>query len=150
MLVYVAGPLFSTHERRYLEEIASKLEVNGFQTFLPHRDAGLLDGDNSIDRQDLFQADLKALKHCEIIVALLTGPDHDSGTCAELGIAFAQNKLCFGITDDMRWLNNMIWGICDQGRRIATSPDKLVAMLLSFTKTSQSASENGLNDTARS
>lgn len=41
--VYVAGPLFNTHERWYLERIAEALESAGYETFLPHRDAGLID-----------------------------------------------------------------------------------------------------------
>ena len=36
--IYVAGPLFNTHEKRYLEKIAIELESNGFECFLPHRD----------------------------------------------------------------------------------------------------------------
>ena len=38
-LIYVAGPLFSTHERWYLERVAEALEAAGYRTFLPHRDA---------------------------------------------------------------------------------------------------------------
>ncbi len=41
--IYVAGPLFNTHERWYLERIAEALERARRTTFLPHRDAGLLD-----------------------------------------------------------------------------------------------------------
>ena len=40
--IYIAGPLFNTHERWYLEQIAAALEAAGYATFLPHRDAGLL------------------------------------------------------------------------------------------------------------
>jgi nucleoside 2-deoxyribosyltransferase len=118
--IYVAGPLFNTHERWYLEQIAAALEAAGYATFLPHRDAGLLDGkDHLTMRHELFQADMAGLRQCNVIVALLTGADHDSGTCGELGIAFERGYPCFGIGDDMRWMNNFIWGICGEGSRIA-------------------------------
>ena len=43
--VYIAGPLFDDHERRYLEEIAEILESYSYDVFLPHRPAGLLTGE---------------------------------------------------------------------------------------------------------
>ena len=36
--VYIAGPLFNSHEKEYLEKIAQLLEDNGYVCFLPHRD----------------------------------------------------------------------------------------------------------------
>ena len=36
--IYIAGPLFNKHERDYLELIADRLEREGFNCFLPHRD----------------------------------------------------------------------------------------------------------------
>ena len=36
--IYIAGPLFNIHEKKYLEEIAELLENNGYDCFLPHRD----------------------------------------------------------------------------------------------------------------
>ena len=128
-LIYIAGPLFNTHERWYLEHIADVLEKKGFKTFLPHRDAGLLGQINLERRSKVFYADLDALDRCDLCVALLTGPDQDSGTSAELGYCFAKGKPCYGITDDFRWMNNFIWGICGDGENIARSPDELVELL---------------------
>ena len=127
--IYVAGPLFNTHERLYLEQIAKALEDAGYDTFLPHRDAGLLDGTEKVDRVKLFQGDMNGLAQCNIVVALLTGADQDSGTAAELGIAYERGLPCFGITDDMRWLNNMIWGICGEGKHLVRSIDDLLPLL---------------------
>lgn len=118
--VYVAGPLFNTHERAYLEQITAALEAEGFETFLPHRDAGILGDLSDIrERERLFRGDMQALEACDFIVALLTGADHDSGTCGELGYAYAKGKPCFGISDDVRRMNNLIWGLCDEGKAIA-------------------------------
>jgi nucleoside 2-deoxyribosyltransferase len=56
----------------------------------------------------------------------LTGADQDSGTSAELGYCYAKGKPCYGITDDFRWMNNLIRGICGNGDNIARSPEELI------------------------
>ena len=117
--IYIAGPLFNTHERWFLECIAEALEQAGHRTFLPHRDAGLLDLRTPAAQSRVFRDDNAALDSCDICVGLLTGPDQDSGTSAELGYMYAQGKRCYGITDDLRFLNNMLWGICGEGQRVA-------------------------------
>jgi len=129
--VYIAGPLFNTHERRYLDDIANQLEREGFDTFLPQRDAGVITDWNHATRKRVFDVDVAALDRCDICVALLTGADHDSGTCVELGYLYGLHKPCFGLTDDLRsdMLNNMVWGACDQGRRVYRSLPELIAAL---------------------
>lgn len=128
--VYVAGPLFNTHERLYLETITARLEALGYECFLPHRDVGLVgDMTQFSNRQRIFRGDMQALDDCELVVALLTGADHDSGTCGELGYAYAQGKPCIGITDDLRGLNNLIWGLCDEGAQLVADIDSLMALL---------------------
>lgn len=128
--VYVAGPLFNTHERAYLEQIAGALESAGYETFLPHRDAGLVGDLSDIqERQRLFRSDMQALETCDLVVALLTGADHDSGTCGELGYAYARGMPCYGLTDDRRSMNNLIWGLCAEGKTIVRDIEGLMALL---------------------
>jgi len=128
--IYVAGPLFNTHERWYLERIAEALEAAGYRTFLPQRDAGLVKLGSSEERSRIFKIDMDALNAADLIVALLTGADHDSGTSAELGYMYALGKPCFGISDDKRGaLNNIIWGICANGERIVRSIDELLPLI---------------------
>lgn len=128
--IYVAGPLFNTPERMYLELIAGALEQAGYETFLPHRDAGILGDLNDIrERERLFRSDMQALDACQMVVALLTGADHDSGTCGELGYAYAKGKPCIGISDDVRRINNLIWGLCDEGKAIARDIEALVELV---------------------
>lgn len=131
-MIYIAGPLFNRHERWYLEQITAQLEQVGYRTFLPHRDAGLLRVDDHATRQRIFRDDLKAVAASSACVALLTGPDHDSGTSAELGYAYALGTPCFGISDDIRWVNNMIWGICGEGERLVASIPELVALVRAY------------------
>ena len=58
-------------------------------------------------------------KRQDIIVALLTGRDVDSGTAAEIGYAFANNKKLIGIdANNVKFLNIFIWGLMDNGNKI--------------------------------
>ena len=50
--VYIAGPLFNTHEKDYLEKIARELESNEFECFLPHRDQ------KGVTEEELKQLDM--------------------------------------------------------------------------------------------
>lgn len=127
--IYIAGPLFNIHERWYLEQIAAALERAGYKTFLPHRDVGLLSGEALQDRSRIFRGDLAALERSDACVALLTGADHDSGTCGELGYLYAKGKPCFGISDDVRRINNLIWGLCGEGKQIARTIDELLSLI---------------------
>ena len=121
--VYIAGPLFDDHERSYLEKISNILERNSFETFLPHRDAGLVEGEFTIKKKSIiFDTDMKYLESADIVVALLTGRDVDSGTSAEIGYAYALNKQLIGINaNNIKVLNNFIWGLFKYGENIVES-----------------------------
>ena len=95
---YIAGPLFDDHERRYLEKITQIVESFGFNTFLPHRDAGLVTGDFTYEKKvKIFDVDMEYLKPADLVVALLTGRDVDSGTAAEIGYAYKASKKLIGV-----------------------------------------------------
>jgi len=127
-LVYVAGPLFSDAERAFLEQIVNTLAKSvGLDPladfFLPHRDGGELG--KGPTRRDIFAMDQRNLASAEVVVALLDGQDVDSGTCIELGYAYAKDKKIFGILTDFRSYctsdtephrpNLMVWGVCEKG-----------------------------------
>ena len=96
---YIAGPLFDDHEREYLVKIADIVESFGFNTFLPHRDAGLVTGDFTFEKKvKIFDVDMEFLEPAELVVALLTGRDVDSGTAAEIGYAFKSGKRLIGLS----------------------------------------------------
>ena len=97
--IYIAGPLFNTHEKGYLEKISIELESNDYECFLPHRDQkGVTEEEleqldmSEATKEKIFNNDLNALKNSDITVALLTGQDIDSGTAAEIGYSFANKK----------------------------------------------------------
>ena len=129
--VYIAGPLFDDHERDYLEKIAISLEAIGFQTFLPHRDAGLVEGEfTEIKKAEIFDTDMNALNDADIVVALLTGRDVDSGTAAEVGIAHTQGKKLIGINaNNIKIINNFVWGLFDYGNSIINGVEDLESVL---------------------
>ena len=125
--VYIAGPLFDDHERDYLENITEIFENKGYKTFLPHRDAGVVSGKyTKEEKKQIFTKDLKALQQADTVVALLTGRDVDSGTAAEVGYAFANNKTLIGIdANNVKFLNIFIWGLMDNGKKILNSLNDL-------------------------
>ena len=98
--VYVAGPLFSQAERDFLGKMVDRLAkaanldpIKHF--FLPHRDGGELG--KGPTRQYIFNLDINKINSADVIIALLDGQDSDSGTCIELGYAYALNKKIFGL-----------------------------------------------------
>ena len=107
--IYVAGPLFNTHERDYLEDIVFELEKNGYECFLPHRDQSGIDESElegtdmtDITKKKIFNNDLDALKEADLVIALITGQDIDSGTSAEIGYTYANGKPVIAISASER------------------------------------------------
>jgi nucleoside 2-deoxyribosyltransferase len=136
--IYIAGPLFSEYERRFLEDLTNnlskRLNLDREKFFLPHFDAKDI-GPAGARRKEVFSADLNALDEIKLIIAWLDGPDVDSGTALELGYGYAKKKEIFGLLTDFRhWddshifeVNNMIWGVCKEGRRIYRTEDSLIS-----------------------
>jgi len=99
MKVYIAGKLGSASEKEFLEEIAGVCEELGFETFLPHRDVGIAETIDDVER--IFDGDIrKGFKDCKLVVANLDGLHVGAGTAWELGYAYAKNIPCIGIKTD--------------------------------------------------
>lgn len=81
------------------------------------------------ERGRVFDADMKALDECDLCVALLTGADQDAGTSAEIGYLSAKGIPCIGITDDVRGLNNMIWGFCKRGQYVVKRLEDILPLV---------------------
>lgn len=95
--VYIAGPLFTEGERYFLEKVESVCTQNGLKTYLPHRDVN-----QKLNSKIVFEHDLKLLNDIDLVIAVLDGPDIDSGTAFEIGYCFANNKPIIGIRTDYR------------------------------------------------
>jgi nucleoside 2-deoxyribosyltransferase len=97
MKIYMAGPLFSTAELVFNKELASLLRKRGHEVFLPQEQEPRKDLPKAI-----FESDLKGLDWADAVVACLDGADPDSGTCWELGYAYARKKLSIVYRTDFR------------------------------------------------
>ena len=128
---YIAGPLFDDHEREYLVKIAEIVESFGFNTFLPHRDAGLVTGDFTHEKKvKVFDVDMEYLEPADLVVALITGRDVDSGTAAEIGYAYKASKILIGVNaNNIKPINNFVWGIFNYGKDIVEDLDQLKKVL---------------------
>ena len=122
--IYFAAPLFNEAERAYNLKLVNLLESYGYKVFLPQRDGFLapeLEGLTEEQKiKKIFDKDYEEVMKADIIVVLLDGRVPDEGACIELGIAYANNKRCYGIKSDARSveldmdLNPMIIGCFDK------------------------------------
>jgi len=79
MKVYIAGKLGTKEERKRLEKINDLCKSFNFETFLPHRDIGLAQGFDDVDK--IFQGDvIKGFDGSELIIASLDGLSVGAGT----------------------------------------------------------------------
>jgi hypothetical protein len=116
--VYFAGPLFTIAERRFNEELTAEMRrlCPAIEFFFPQDcDKEFQGVPNFAER--VFHSLMEGLNGCDAVVAILDGPDSDSGTCIEMGYAHAQRKPVIGIRTDFRdgeihGLNIMTAGIC--------------------------------------
>lgn len=81
MKIYLAGPMFTPAERTYLDGLADRLEEEGHDCFVPHRQVI-----EPFHAATVFAADSAGLHAAEAVVAWLDGPMIDDGTACEIGI----------------------------------------------------------------
>ena len=118
--IYFAAPLFSQAELEYNLKLTKVLEDHGYEVFLPQRDGYLaaeLEGKTEEElTQMIFEKDVGEVLKADIVFMLLDGRVPDEGACVELGIAYANDKRCYGFKTDSRSveknldLNPMIGG----------------------------------------
>lgn len=100
MRLYLAGPLFTQAERDFNLTLAARLEAAGYTVFLPQRDVPPATGAGYSGR--VFKAEVEALKHAAVVVAVCDGPQVDDGTAWEIGYAFARGIPVIGVRTDIR------------------------------------------------
>ena len=73
---------------------------------------------------------MEFLESADIVIALLTGRDVDSGTAAEIGYAYKSGKRLIGVSaNSVKPINNFIWGLFNYGEDILESLDDLELFL---------------------
>lgn len=106
--VYFAAPMFSQADKEYNLKITKILEEYGYEVFLPQRDG--IEGAKLVGKSEkelveiIFPLDEKHVKECDIFFMNLDGRVPDEGSCIELGMAYTQNKRCYGFKTDTRSL----------------------------------------------
>ena len=136
MKIYQAGPLFSEAERAWHRECRSLLREKGHEVIWPFelfpQEEISSWGDDAALR--IMTGCRDAVDACDVVVALLDGPQVDDGTAWEIGYAHARGIPVYGIRTDFRAggdtpgskVNAMIEGSCEA---IARGPEELVLHL---------------------
>jgi nucleoside 2-deoxyribosyltransferase len=98
MKLYFAGPLFTTAERAWNAEVTSALRAAGHDVFLPQEQEPGKDGPG------IFATDVGGIDWADGLVAIMDGPDPDSGTAWEVGYAYGTRKPVVLVRTDLRAL----------------------------------------------
>lgn len=93
MKLYFAGPLFTAAERDWNTEVVGALRGRGHEVFLPQ------ENEPGKDAAGIFAADVGGLDWAHAVVAVMDGPDPDSGTSWEVGYAFGKMPIVLVRTD---------------------------------------------------
>ena len=93
MRLYFAGPLFSTAERAWNAEVTAGLRAAGHAVFLPQEQ------EPGKDAPGIFATDVGGIDWAGSLVAIMDGPDPDSGTSWEVGYAFRKKPIVLVRTD---------------------------------------------------
>ena len=127
--IYLSGPLFSQAEIAWGSRIKVLLEegLENVKVAWPHEIA-------TGSAEQVFRANLQAMNDCDLMVAILDGPQVDDGTAWEVGYFFSQGKRIIGIRTDFRRageaeksrVNLMVECAC---LAVTSSPDQLVSEL---------------------
>ena len=97
MKIYLAGPLFTTPEREFNGQLATRLRTAGHEVFLPQENPA-----PELTGKAIFLKDLAGLDWADGVVAIMDGADPDSGTCWECGYAYATRKPVVLFRSDLR------------------------------------------------
>jgi nucleoside 2-deoxyribosyltransferase len=121
MKIYLAGPLFSLSEREFNKKISIELEnrISDCEVILPQEMLYNFEETKSDFYKRIFKSCIDSIKEADILIAILDGSDTDSGTCIEMGYAYAINKPIIGVRTDFRLLedkgvNLMVSRVCKE------------------------------------
>ena len=93
MKLYFAGPLFSAAEQAWNLDLATALRAAGHEVFLPQEQ------EKGKTAAGVFAHDVGGIDRAEAIVAIMDGPDPDSGTASECGYAYGRKPVVLVRTD---------------------------------------------------
>lgn len=140
MRVYLAGPLFTLAERRFMGHVRDLVNaLPGVDALWPGDlfDAEELAVMGAAAKAHIHRGCVAALESCSLVVAVIDGPQVDDGTAWEAGYAYAKGIAVWGMRTDFRMagdtvhsvVNCMIECSCD---RIIRDVDRLLVELAAF------------------
>lgn len=97
MRIYFAGPLFSNAERDWNVRLAVALTEAGHEVFLPQVQ------EQGKPAAAVFQTDVDAIDRADVVLAIMDGPDPDSGTAWECGYAYGKKPIVLVRSDFRVW-----------------------------------------------
>lgn len=94
--IYLAGPLFSQAERDWAGKLKALVEASfsQVQVLWPH--------EFPAEGENIFGVNLENLEECQLMIAILDGPQVDDGTAWEMGYFYARGRKIVGIRTDFR------------------------------------------------
>lgn len=104
MNIYLAGGLFAQCERVWNRLFAAALEsaLPGATVVLPQDFKEHKKFANKEAFRAVYRQCIEGIEKCDAVVAILEGPDADSGTAYEVGYAAALKKPIIGVRTDFR------------------------------------------------
>jgi len=104
MRIYLSAPLFTEAQRRWNRELAAGIEAHmvGASVALPQDFKVGSSYNDSRDFPHIFQACIDELRASDAVVAVCDGPDVDSGTALEMGVAYEMGLPIIGVRTDYR------------------------------------------------
>jgi nucleoside 2-deoxyribosyltransferase len=134
MTAFLASPLFTTPKRHRNEALARRLEAAGHEVYVPHEHPSPVKTARAI-----FEKDRGGIDWAEALVAIVDGPDPDSGTSRGCGYAYGVGKPVVLLRNDLRAggdavdmpVNAMLVGAADQvvNRSLATVEEAAEAVV---------------------
>ena len=116
--VYLAGPLFSLAEREFNKRLVNALreKLPNLNFIVPQDYAATIHGQTRF-LDSVFEHCIKSIDEADAMLCILEGPDVDSGTCIEMGYAYARGKPIIGVRTDFRasedkGVNLMVSKVC--------------------------------------
>lgn len=131
--IYMAGPLFNEGDRYTNQCNSDVLRAMGYTTFLP-QEIVITDESTALVKAACLYMDLKAIRLCDVLLANCNGIEVDSGTAAEIGLAYGWGKKMVAYKSDVRnyfndihRLNNFVAGLVDN--RVCRTIEEVVAAI---------------------
>lgn len=135
--IYMAGPLFNEGDRYTNQVNSDALRALGYTTFLP-QEIVITDESTALVKAACLYMDLKAIRLCDVLLANCNGIEVDSGTAAEIGLAYGWGKKMVAYKSDVRnyfndvhRLNNFVAGLVDN--RVCRTLEEVKAAIRELT-----------------